>query len=88
MLHSMNTTPRDRRNRAPPGDTTDRVVRIRSRSDVLAGFAEVSRSFGEDRHRILVFALADALHEGPPVAPPAEPRSGPAMAAALTPPAR
>jgi len=70
-----------------PGDTTDQVVRIRSGSDVLGGFAEVSVTFGEDRHQILAFALADALRDGPPVAPPAAPRSGPRTAAALTPPA-
>lgn len=72
---------------APQGGTNDQVVRIRSRSDVLAGFAEVSRTFGEERYRILALALADALHDGPPIAPPAEPRSGPRMAAVLTPPA-
>ncbi|MFN3219892.1 MAG: hypothetical protein ACE367_25670 [Acidimicrobiales bacterium] len=70
-----------------PGDTTDQIVRIRSRSDVVGGFAGVSATFGEDRHQVLAFALADALRSGPPVAPPAEPRSGPRTAAMLTPPA-
>ena len=69
-----------------PSDTIDQIVRIRSRSDVLRGFAEVSATFGEDRHRILSFALADALRDGAPIPPPAEPRSGPRMAAVLTPP--
>ena len=72
---------------SPPGDTIEQVVRIGSRSDVLRGFAEVSRVFGESRHQILVFALADAQRSGPPVAPPAEARSGPRMATMLTPPA-
>ncbi len=72
---------------APPGNTIDQVVRIRSRSDVLRGFAEVSRDFGERRHQILAFALAESRRNGPPAPPPAEPRSGPRMAAMLTPPA-
>lgn len=72
---------------APPGDTTGQLVRIRLSRDVVRGFAAVSSAFGEDRHRILTFALADAAREGPPVAPPAEPRSGPATVAMLTPPA-
>ncbi|HSL57653.1 MAG TPA: YkgJ family cysteine cluster protein [Acidimicrobiales bacterium] len=74
---------------APPGvgdEPGDQVVRIRSRNDVRRGFADVSTAFGEPGHEVLAFALADALRHGPPVAPPADPRSGPGTAAMLTPP--
>jgi Fe-S-cluster containining protein len=75
---------------APPTDGADdpakQIVRVRSRSDVRRGFATVSAAFGEPRHEVLSFALAEALRDGPPLAPPAEPRSGPATAAMLTPP--
>ncbi len=70
---------------APSGVSAEQIVRIRSHNDMRRGFAEVSASFGEPTEQILVFALADALRDGAPAAPAAEPRSGPRTAAMLTP---
>lgn len=72
----------------PPGDSDhgDQVVRVRSRRDVRRGFENVSAAFGEPGRQVLSLALAEALCHGPPLSPPAAPRSGPALAAMLTPP--
>jgi Fe-S-cluster containining protein len=67
----------------------ERILHIRSSSDVKAGFRRISAEFGEPGPAVLVFALADALSAtGPPAPPATDPRSGPAMAALLTPPRR
>ena len=67
----------------------ERILHIRASSDVKAGFRCVSAEFGEPDPAVLVFALAEALSAtGPPAPPSTDPRSGPAMAALLTPPRR
>ncbi|MEZ5279133.1 MAG: hypothetical protein R2770_01565 [Acidimicrobiales bacterium] len=69
---------------APPGESADQVVRIRSATDVVGGFAEVAASFNETKHYILAFALADAAANGAPERPEPQARSGPRTAALLT----
>jgi Fe-S-cluster containining protein len=55
------------------------VVRIRSTTNVLAGFQQVSAAFGEDRNSVLAFALARPRAEPPA----AETQSGPQLAQLL-----
>lgn len=62
------------------GRRADHVVRIRSKTDVIRGFYEISGEFGEDRQSILCFALA----RPPEDTVPGEPRSGPQLAQRLT----
>ncbi len=65
----------------------ERVVHIRASADVKAGFRQASAALGEPDLAVLAFALADAVSSsGAPPAPATEPRSGPSVAAMLTPP--